>query len=127
MADASCPGIVSNPDLVGIGVSPALQATLPVSGIDRLDSQTRLNFYVTILLAAIIPRTPYTIVLLNELYINAVFYGLALLITALVQTIQGRLDLYHAIFVMHILLCLSVYQNHGTYCISRRIYGAHQR
>ena len=27
MADASCPGIVSNPDLVGIGVSPDLQAT----------------------------------------------------------------------------------------------------
>ena len=27
MADASCPGIVSNPDLVGIGVSRDLQAT----------------------------------------------------------------------------------------------------
>jgi hypothetical protein len=27
MADASCQGIISNPDLVGIGVSPALHAT----------------------------------------------------------------------------------------------------
>ena len=40
MADASCPGIISNPDLVGIGVSPALQATpsLPFAEIDPLNS-----------------------------------------------------------------------------------------
>ena len=28
-SDASCPGIISNPDLVGIGVSSAFEATLP--------------------------------------------------------------------------------------------------
>ncbi|KAN0132133.1 hypothetical protein V8E53_010052 [Lactarius tabidus] len=93
MADASCPGIVSNPDLVGTG--------------------TRLNFYVTILLATIIPQNKYTISLLDELYANAVFFGLAVLITVFVQTIQERLDLYHAIFVTHILFNLSAYQNYG--------------
>ncbi|KAN0132135.1 hypothetical protein V8E53_010054 [Lactarius tabidus] len=93
MADASCPGIISNPDLVGIG--------------------TRLNFSVTMILAAIIPPNEYTIELLDELYMNAVFYSHALLITVLVQTIQGRLDLYHAIFVIHILFNLSAYQSYG--------------
>ncbi|KAI9458136.1 hypothetical protein BJY52DRAFT_1416530 [Lactarius psammicola] len=68
MADTSCAGILPNPDLAGIG--------------------TRLNFYVTILLVAVIPQNKYTTELLDSLYMNAIFYGFALLITVLVQTIQ---------------------------------------
>ncbi|KAH9167476.1 hypothetical protein EDB89DRAFT_2074821 [Lactarius sanguifluus] len=93
MADTSCTGILSNPDLAGIG--------------------TRLNFYVTILLVALIPQNTYTTELLDSLYMNAIFYGFALLITVLVQTIQGQLDLYHAIFVMHMLVCLTVLHIYG--------------
>jgi hypothetical protein len=33
MADGSCPGFVPNPDLVGIGVSPAHQVTLPFADV----------------------------------------------------------------------------------------------
>jgi hypothetical protein len=82
-------------------------------GFDRLNSQTRINFYVTILLAAAIPQNKYTSELLDELYINAVFYGLAILITVLVETIKRQLDLYHAIFVVHMLSCLTVLQFYG--------------
>ncbi len=53
---------------------------------------------------------------------NAIFYGFALLITVLVQTIQGQLDLYHAIFVMHMLLCLTVLHIYGMTCVPIRIY-----
>ncbi|KAN0132212.1 hypothetical protein V8E53_009978 [Lactarius tabidus] len=103
MADASCPGIISNPDIVGIG--------------------TRINFYVTILLAAAIPQNKYTRELLDELYINAVFYGLAILITVLVETIKRQLDLYHAIFVIHMLSCLTVLQFYGfsRFLLAKRI------
>ena len=52
---------------------------------------------------------------------NAVFYGHLLLVTVLIQTIQGRLDLYHAIFVMHMLVCLSVFQACGMRCVPMRI------
>ena len=37
MADASCPGIVSNLDLVGIGVSLDLRATRHFGDFDRLN------------------------------------------------------------------------------------------
>ena len=84
--------------------------------------QTRLNFYVTIFLAALIPQSEYTTELLDSLYMNAVFYGFALLITVLVQTIQGQLDLFHAIFVMHMLACLSVLHIYGMTCVPITIY-----
>jgi hypothetical protein len=84
--------------------------------------QTRLNFYVTIFLAALIPQNEYTSELLDSLYMNAVFYGLALLITVLVQSIQGQLDLYHAIFVMHMVACLSVLHLYGMTCVPMWIY-----
>ena len=87
-----------------------------------MTSQTRLNFYVTILFAALIPQSDYTTELLDSVYMNAVFYGLALLITVVVQTIQGQLDLYHAIFVMHLLTCLSIFHLYGMRCVSTRIY-----
>ena len=53
---------------------------------------------------------------------NAVFYCLALLITVLVQTIQGQLDLYHAVFVMHMLTCLTLLHMYGMSCGPTRIY-----
>ena len=87
-----------------------------------MTSQTRLNFYVTIFFAALIPKSEYTTELLDSLYMNAVFYGLALLITVVVQTIQGQLDLYHAIFVMHMLICLTVLHLYGMRCVPTRIY-----
>ncbi|KAH9029243.1 hypothetical protein EDB85DRAFT_1535791 [Lactarius pseudohatsudake] len=93
MAATSCTGIISNPDLAGIGI--------------------RLNFYVTVLLTALIPQKKYTDDLLDSLYLNAIFYGLALLITALVQTIQRQLDLYHAIIVMQVILSLQFLHGFG--------------
>jgi len=93
MANVTCQGIISNPDLVGIG--------------------TRINFYTTVFLAAAIPRKEYTRELLDELYINAAFFALALLITVLVETIKGQLDLYHAIFVIHMLACFLSAQFYG--------------
>ncbi|KAH9017850.1 hypothetical protein EDB84DRAFT_1581680 [Lactarius hengduanensis] len=93
MAATSCTGIISNPDLAGIGI--------------------RLNFYVTVLLTALIPQKGYTDELLDSLYLNAIFYGLALLITALVQTIQRQLDLYHAIIVMQVILSLQFLHGFG--------------
>jgi len=89
----SCAGIIPNPDLAGIG--------------------TRLNFYVTILITALIPQSKSTTELLNSLYLNAIFYGLAILITAFVQTIQRQLDLYHAIIVMQMILSLLLLHGFG--------------
>jgi hypothetical protein len=67
---SSCAGIIPNPDLAGIGVSPAA----PVScRSDQLTSQTRLNFYVTILITALIPPSESTTELLDSLYLNAIF------------------------------------------------------
>jgi hypothetical protein len=41
--------------------------------------------------------------LLCGIYKNSVINGLGLLFTAIIQTVQGKLDLYHAIVVTHIL------------------------
>ncbi|KAH9066802.1 hypothetical protein EDB87DRAFT_1573690 [Lactarius vividus] len=99
---ACCSGIVGNSDLVGIG--------------------TRINLYITILLSAIIippkdaqgrPKEGPTTDLLDDLFANSIFYGLAVLITALVQTIQKQLDLYHAIFVSQVLICLVILHLYG--------------
>ena len=59
---------------------------------------------------------------MDELYINAVFYGFALLITVLVQTIKGQLDLYHAIFMIHLLSSLAIFQFYGMSYVPMRIY-----
>lgn len=48
---------------------------------------------------------------------RAVLYVLALLMTVLVRTIKGQLDLYHAIFVMHMLVFFSVIQLDGMSCV----------
>jgi len=85
--------IQSNPDIAGIG--------------------TRINFYVTILLTAMIPETPRTTELLDGLYQNSILYGLSLVITAVIQTLQEQLDLYHAIFVMQIIFSLNFVYTYG--------------
>jgi hypothetical protein len=58
------------------------------------------------LLLAVIPRTPNTEELLNSLYANAGISGFGLLLTAIVQTAQGELSLFEAIFILHILFFL---------------------
>jgi hypothetical protein len=90
-------------------------------GFDRLNSQTRINLYVTVFLAAAIPQNKYTNALLDDLYMNAVFYGLAILITVLIETIKRQLDLYHAVFAIHMLSCLTVLQFYGTNYVPMRI------
>ncbi|KAI0298815.1 hypothetical protein BC826DRAFT_996738 [Russula brevipes] len=75
----------SNPDIAGIG--------------------TRINFYVWTLLFTLVLSargSEDTAELLDELYKSSVIYGLSLVMAAVIQTLQGQLDLYHAIFVMHI-------------------------
>jgi len=85
--------INSNPDIAGIG--------------------TRINFYATIFLIALIPENERTTEVVNDLYENAVFYGLALVLTAVIQTLQEQLDLYHAIFVMQIIFSLNFVYDYG--------------
>ena len=57
-------------------------------------------------LLALVPQTPHTEELLNALYANAGIAGLGLLLTAIIQTAQGQLSLFHAIFILHILYFL---------------------
>ncbi|KAI0320202.1 hypothetical protein OF83DRAFT_1106364 [Amylostereum chailletii] len=75
--------IDANPDVSGIGV--------------------RINFYLTMWLVSIIPATPWTESLLGTLHNNAGIASLGLLVTAIVQTAQNQLSLYHALFISHIL------------------------
>jgi hypothetical protein len=58
------------------------------------------------LLLAVIPRTPHTGELLDALYSNAGISGLGLLLTAIVQTAQNSLSLFHALFILHMLFFL---------------------
>jgi len=83
-----CLGIPPNPDISGIGI--------------------RANFYATVLITAVIPRRRSTEKLLDALNANAGVTGFALLIAAIIQTFQGRLDLYHAIFVLNIVYFLGL-------------------
>jgi hypothetical protein len=68
---------------------------------------------VTIFLIALIPENNRTSEIVNGLYQNAVFYGLALVLTAVIQTLQEQLDLYHAIFVMQIIFSLNFVYSYG--------------
>jgi hypothetical protein len=90
-----------------------LQLTLSVYLTDYL-SQIRINFYVTILITAFTPKNEYTTELLDGLYLNAILYGLSLVITAVIQSMQHQLDLYHAVCVMHNLLSLEFVYVCGT-------------
>src|SRR5882762_3856777 len=66
---------------------------------------------MTTLLMALVPKMKSTESLLEALTANANTAGLGLLITAIVNTFQQGLTLYHAIFIQHILffLGLSIY------------------
>ncbi len=68
---------------------------------------------MTILLVSLIPEIKFTTELLDGLYENSVFYGFALVITAVAQTMQHKLDLYHAIFVMQIMFSLNFVYAYG--------------
>jgi hypothetical protein len=103
--------INSNPDIAGIGVS--LLVSQSTHSADYLP-QIRINFYVTILITAFTPKNEYTNELLDGLYLNAIPYGLSLVITAVIQSIQHQLDLYHAVCVMHNLLSLEFVYVCGT-------------
>jgi hypothetical protein len=92
---------------------PALECvTRPSVGFDPIyqlcSLQIRVNFYVTILLIAVVPETPETRELLSALYSNAGLSGLGLLVTAIVQTAANQLSLFHAIFIFHIIFALGI-------------------
>ncbi|KAF8336328.1 uncharacterized protein EI90DRAFT_3152532 [Cantharellus anzutake] len=72
-----------NPDVSGIGI--------------------RLSVYITSTIIALIPRIPETEELRKSLTQGAGLNGVALLLTAVVQTGSNSLDLYHAIIIIHML------------------------
>jgi len=83
----SCNTINANADVLGRGV--------------------RIEFYFTMILLAIVPRTPYTEELLSALYAAAGFSGLGLLLTAIIQTALNQLSIFEGLFVFHVLFFLS--------------------
>ena len=64
-------------------------------------------------MTAFTPENEHTEELLEELYKNAILYGFSLVVTAVIQTMQGQLDLYHAIFVMQIIFSLDFVYLYG--------------
>ncbi|KAF8478156.1 hypothetical protein DFH94DRAFT_82722 [Russula ochroleuca] len=87
---------------------------------DVLGKGTRINFHCTMFLLAIIPRTPITERLLNTLHITAGASSMGLLLTAIIQTAQHQLSLFHAIFILHILYSIGVWVSPiGTYHLTR--------
>jgi hypothetical protein len=59
------------------------------------------------------PETKYTAELLDGIYKTSVLYGLGLVMTAIIQTFQNQLDLYHAIFVMQSIFSLNFVYEYG--------------
>jgi len=53
--------------------------------------------------------------LLDGIYKNSVINGLSLVITAVIQTMEEQLDLYHAIFVMQIIFSLNFVYAYGMF------------
>jgi hypothetical protein len=81
---------------------------------------------MTILLTALTPENANfdTGELLDGIYKNSVINGLSLVITAVVQTMQKQLDLYHAIFVMQIIFSLNFVYEYGMLCVhSTTVFG----
>ena len=68
--------------------------------------QIRINLYVTMIIMVLVPNIPgRTAPLLGVVEGNAGLSGFALLLTAIAYTAHGgQLSLYHAIFIIHILL-----------------------
>jgi hypothetical protein len=71
--------------------------------------QIRANLYATFIIMAVIPRRHSTEKLLDALHANVGVATFGFLITAMIQTIQNRLDLYHAIFAAVILSYLGLF------------------
>ncbi|TDL15458.1 hypothetical protein BD410DRAFT_107701 [Rickenella mellea] len=82
-----CTGIMPNPDVAGLGI--------------------RLGFYITCFFLTIITRSPSTRALTSSLLSNTRVYTSALLLTAIIQTAQGQLTLYHATLILHMLMFFS--------------------
>jgi hypothetical protein len=89
---STCTAIAANSDVSGIGI--------------------RVNLYITALIIAFIPTNPTNAEaarksggaeLLEIVSSGAAISGVSLLITAVTQTAQGQLSLFHAIFVIHML------------------------
>ncbi len=72
---------------------------------------------MTILFTALTPENGRTDEFLDEIYKNSVINGLSLVITAVIQTMEKKLDLYHAIFVMQIMFSLNIVYAYGMICI----------
>jgi hypothetical protein len=72
---------------------------------------------VTILLSAFTPEDEHTSELLDGLYKSSILYGLSLVMTVVIQTLQEQLDLYHAIFVMQIIFSLDFVYAYGAVCV----------
>jgi hypothetical protein len=70
--------------------------------------QIRVNLYATTLINACIPNLPAFDPLRAVLRANAGVSGTALLITAIIQTSQHQLSLYHALFILHMLFFLGI-------------------
>jgi hypothetical protein len=66
---------------------------------------------------ALTPENEYTGELLDGIYKNSVINGLGLIITAVIQTIEKQLDLYHAMFVMQIIFSLNFVYGYGMACV----------
>ena len=79
---------------------------------------------MTILVTAFTPEGDHTTELLDGLYKNAILYGFSLVMSAVIQTIQKQLDLYHAIFVMQIIFSLDFVYAYGMASVS---FGHHSR
>jgi len=60
------------------------------------------------LVTAVCPRMRWAAKLLDDLNTNAGMTGFGLHVTAIVQTVRKELDLYHAIFVLHIIYSLGI-------------------
>jgi hypothetical protein len=76
-------------------------------------------------LLAIVPQTPETEELLSSLYITANTSGFGLLLTAIIQTVQHQLSLFHAIFIIHILFFLGTGVSPKGKCSELSSYCAH--
>lgn len=68
--------------------------------ISALITPKKFKIYITSALIAVVPRIKETVELTGTLQTAAGLNGLALLITALVQTRSRQLDLYHAIVIL---------------------------
>ncbi|KAI0263288.1 hypothetical protein BC834DRAFT_327207 [Gloeopeniophorella convolvens] len=83
VADCTAASFQANQDISGIGI--------------------RISLYCTLLITVLMPECRYTSELVENLDFTLAFYALCLVITAVVQTAQGQLDILHASLIMHIL------------------------